>query len=118
MEQSIARLREIGSTPPLLDAVGGLARAHMAEGDLASAASVIEEAATHVFDGNNLDGAAYPLRIHATCLDVFESRGDPRYVAMLTAATDALYRLYPDGGNLPWHDDIRNHAKLGSTPRP
>lgn len=118
MEQSVARLREIGSTPHLLDAVGGLARAHMAEGDLASAASVIEEAATHIFDGNNLDGAAYPLRIHATCLDVFESRGDPRYVAMLTAATDALYRLYPDGGNLPWHDDIRNHAKLGSTPRP
>jgi len=118
MEQSIARLREIGSTPHLLDAVGGLARAHMAEGDLTSAASVIEEAATHIFDGNNLDGAAYPLRIHATCLDVFESRGDPRYVDMLTAATDALYRLYPDGGNLPWHDDIRNHAKLGSTTRP
>jgi tetratricopeptide (TPR) repeat protein len=118
MEQSIGGYREMGSIPHLMDAIAGLARAHMAESDPTSAGAVIEEAATHIFDGNKLDGAAYPLRIHATCLDVFESRSDPRYVDMLTAATDALYRLYPDGGNLPWHEDIRNRAKLASKPRP
>jgi predicted ATPase len=118
MEQSIAGFRDIGSIPHLLDAVAGLARAHMAKGDPISAAAVIEEAATHILDGNEVDGAAYPLRIHATCLDVFKSREDPRYVDILTAATDALYRLYPDGGTMPWHDDIRSHTKLGSKPRP
>jgi predicted ATPase/class 3 adenylate cyclase len=118
MEQSVAGFREAGSTPHVLDGVGGLARAHMAQGDTASAASVIEEAATHILDGNDVDGAAYPLRIYATCLDIFESVSDGRYVDMLTAATEALYRLYPDGGNLPWHEDIRNRAKLGSKPRP
>jgi hypothetical protein len=118
MRDSVVRFRGLGSTPHLLDSVAGLARALMASDDPEGAAIVAEEPARHIFDGEDISGAAYPLRIHATCLDVFEGNGDPRYREMITAATDALYGLYPDGGHLPWHDGIRNHAKTGSKPRP
>ena len=118
MRDSVARFRGLASTPHLLDSVAGLARALIASDDPEGAALVAEEAARHIFDGEDISGAAYPLRIHATCLDVFEANGDPRYEEMVTAAADALYGLYADGGHLPWHDDIRNRTKPGPKPRP
>jgi tetratricopeptide (TPR) repeat protein len=117
-QEAVARFREIGSEPYVMDCVVTLAAAMMAAGDIPGASETTDEAVELLLSGGDVKGAAYPLRIYAVCLEALEAVEDPRYEAVLKLASETLYDLYPEGGKLVWHQEIpeRAHALASTSP--
>jgi len=68
------------------DATAGLARAALAQGDLAGALRVVEGLLAHLANGGTLEGTEVPLLIKLTCHDVLVQVRDPRADEVLAAA--------------------------------
>jgi tetratricopeptide (TPR) repeat protein len=73
----------------LYDALAGLARTYLAQGDLAQAQAHVEEILSHLQVGS-LDGTVEPSRIYLTCYQVLRANGDPRAGEVLEAAYHLL----------------------------
>ncbi|MGD2144111.1 MAG: BTAD domain-containing putative transcriptional regulator [Anaerolineae bacterium] len=76
----------LGQSGQALESVAGLARASLANGDLARAQAFAEEILTHLESGNLL-GATEPLRVYLTCYQVLEANDDPRARDVLMTAS-------------------------------
>ena len=99
-----------------MGAKAGLARAAVAQGDLAVASEHANEIISYLADGGSLQGTWEPLRIYLTCYQVLRLAGDPQAEQILETAfnllqeqasriSDQTYRnLFLE--NVPWHREI------------
>jgi adenylate cyclase len=108
------------------EALAGLARVALAQGDLASALVRIEAIVSHLDNGGTLDNADEALRVLLTCYQVLAAAHDPRATAVLETAhatLQARMAKLPDEAtrrmflqNVPWHREIvaawAEHASL------
>ena len=102
--------------PEARQALAGLARVAMAQGDTAAALQQVEALTAHLDGGGTLEGTEWPRQIELTCHQVLAHAGDPRAGAWLqraheglhaqaAAITDpALRRAYLD--HIPHHREI------------
>ncbi|MEJ2352081.1 MAG: adenylate/guanylate cyclase domain-containing protein [Anaerolineales bacterium] len=122
-EKAVAAYREALAIRQKLDqphlamgAKAGLARAAVAQGDLAVASEHANEIISYLADGGSLQGTWEPLRIYLTCYQVLRLAGDPQAEQILETAfnllqeqasriSDQTYRnLFLE--NVPWHREI------------
>jgi class 3 adenylate cyclase/tetratricopeptide (TPR) repeat protein len=122
-EKAVAAYRESLAIRQKLDqphlAMGGkagLARAAIAQGDLAVALEHANEIISYLNGGGSLQGTWEPLRIYLTCYQVLRSAGDPQAEKILETAFNLLQdqasripdlayrRLFLE--NVSWHREI------------
>jgi tetratricopeptide (TPR) repeat protein len=82
--------RELGQPSLTVEVLAGLARLHLAQGNLASAATYVDEIGAYLQRGGSLDGADEPLRIYLTCYQVLKAQDDPAAAELLGAACNLL----------------------------
>ena len=117
--------RELGMPNIATEAVAGLARVALANGDVAAALAGVESILVHLDGGGTLDGADEPLLVRLTCYRVFDAAGDMRAAAVLGEAYAELQQLaarLPDETarkvfleNVPTNRDL---VAAWKTPRP
>ncbi len=84
-------LRQESSDPiQTFEPQSGLARVHLAQGDLDQALTAIEPILSHLTTVGNLNGADDPLRIYLTCYEVLQANHDPRATDLLAEASRQL----------------------------
>ncbi|MEJ2364355.1 MAG: tetratricopeptide repeat protein, partial [Deltaproteobacteria bacterium] len=122
-EKAVAAYRESLAIRQKLDqphlAIGGkagLARAAVAQGDLALALDHVNEIVSYLDGGGSLQGTWEPLRIYLTCYQVLRLVGDSKAEKILEIAFNLLQEQasrIPDHAyrglfleNVPWHRDI------------
>jgi predicted ATPase len=76
-QQSADLRAELGQTNLRIEALAGVVRAALAQGETARAVQVTEELLTHIKE-HALDGADEPLRIYYTCYQALRQANDPR----------------------------------------
>jgi tetratricopeptide (TPR) repeat protein len=77
--QALALVRELGQLRHAIDALAGLARVCMAQGDLSQAQAQVEEILSYLEDhslGNDYL-LEEPMRQYLTCHQVLQANGDP-----------------------------------------
>ncbi len=94
----------------------GLAKAAMAQGDLAVALDHANEILSYLAGGGSLQGTWEPLRIYLTCYQVLQQVGDPQAEKILETAFNLLQdqaSRIPDLAykslfleNISWHSEI------------
>jgi tetratricopeptide (TPR) repeat protein len=87
--QALALTRELGQPHRSVDALAGLARVAMAQGDLRQAQGQVEEILSHQESGT-LGGPLEPFRAHLTCYRVLRANADPRANGILGEARRLL----------------------------
>ena len=75
--QALALLRDIGFSHAAMEAIAGLARVCLAQGDLAQAQAHAEEVLTYL-ETRSLGGTLEPVRLYLTCYRVLSVNDDPR----------------------------------------
>ncbi len=90
--QAAAIRGELRQQDLAVESLAGLARAHLAAGDIAQALATVEGILGQLQSGALL-GADEPLRIHLTCYRVLRVAADPRAPAVLAAAHRLLQEL-------------------------
>ena len=98
------------------DACAGLARVALMHGDVAGAMHALQEVLGHVESSGSLEEAERPRQIELSCFQVLERANDPRAVAWLARAREALQAeagKIPEGAlrqgflqNIPYHREI------------
>jgi tetratricopeptide (TPR) repeat protein len=87
--EALALLRESGQTHLAMDALAGLARVCLVQGDPSEAQDHVEEIMSYL-QGHTLGGGgillAEPARVYLTCYRVLEANGDPRAQDVLEEA--------------------------------
>jgi tetratricopeptide (TPR) repeat protein len=81
-EQSLVLRRQMGIVNAALEPQAGLARVHLATGDLARALELVEGILDHLENGT-LEGTEQPLLVYLTCYRVLQAAGDTRAQAVL-----------------------------------
>ena len=87
-----ATVAQASDSVPTHDAVAGLARVALAQGDVAAALGHVESLLAHLHQrqGATLEGGEAPHLIRLTCYQVLLRAGDPRAGAALQNAHDEL----------------------------
>jgi tetratricopeptide (TPR) repeat protein len=75
--QAVDLLGELARSWDILEALAGLARVCLAQGDLEQAQTHVEEILRYLETGT-LDGVDEPIRVYLTCYRVLHANGDPR----------------------------------------
>ena len=81
--------REIGLTTLVMDSLAGLASAALAQGELSSAKTHVEEILDYLND-HTLEGIGEPTRVYLTCYRVLHACGDSRSSDVLQLACNDL----------------------------
>jgi len=114
--ESLAVRQELDQPHLALGAIAGLARAAVAQGDLAVALDHVNEILSYLAEGGSLQGTWEPLRIYLTCYQVLQLAGNPQAEEILEIAfnllqeqasqiTDQAYRsLFLE--KVSWHREI------------
>jgi tetratricopeptide (TPR) repeat protein len=68
------------------DAEAGLARAALAQGDMAGAMQAVDGLLGHLASGGTLAGTSWPVLIRLSCYHVLARAGDPRAAEVLASA--------------------------------
>jgi tetratricopeptide (TPR) repeat protein len=114
--ESLAIRQKLDQPHLAMGAKAGLARAAVAQGDLAVALDYVNEIVSYFDDGGSLQGTWEPLRIYLTCYQVLRLAGNPQAEKSLETAfnllrdqasriTDQAYQsLFLE--NVPWHREI------------
>jgi tetratricopeptide (TPR) repeat protein len=76
-QQALHRYRQSGFLNPPMEALAGLARVALEQGDPAQALLHVEEVLDHL-QTHTLDGTYEPFRIYLTCVRVLQAHDDPR----------------------------------------
>lgn len=84
--QAISLRRSLGQNHLVVEPSAGLARAHLSQGNLIEAQSLVEEILGFL-DSHSVTGTEEPLLIYLNCYQVLSSTQDPR-------AVDLLYTAY------------------------
>jgi tetratricopeptide (TPR) repeat protein len=118
--RSLVIREDLGQTALAVGVLAGIARAHLASGHLDRALGYAERIVEYLDAGGSLDGTWEPLRIHLTCVEVFEAVGDDRRDRVLARARAALNERaakIADAADrrmlieaIPWHRVIRERA--------
>jgi class 3 adenylate cyclase/tetratricopeptide (TPR) repeat protein len=74
--QALALLQEMGLPHRATEALAGLTRVCLAEGDLSQARAHVQEILSYLEHGT-LDGTEEPARVYLTCYRVLKASGDP-----------------------------------------
>ena len=106
-EEAAHQFRDLGIKPYLMDSLACLTRVKMAAGDINGAAAAAEEVLDYLLDGGSLESSLYPFQVYATCLKLLRKTEDQRFDPLLSQAIHLLNALYPGGGPMPWHTEIR-----------
>lgn len=88
-EQALQRYRQSGFLNRPAEALAGLARLALEQGDLAQALDHAEEVLDHL-QSHTLDGTYEPFRVYLTCYRVLQAHDDPRAAEILHTAYNLL----------------------------
>jgi hypothetical protein len=109
-------VQELDQSHLTLGGKAGLARAAVAQGDLATALAHVSEILAYLAEGGGLQGTWEPLRIYLTCYQVLQLAGDQKADEILETAFNLLEELasrIPDQAyrslfleKVPWHREI------------
>jgi tetratricopeptide (TPR) repeat protein len=88
-EQALQRYRQSGFLNPPMEALAGLARVALEQGDPAQALLHVEEILDHL-QAHTLDGTYEPFRVYWTCYRVLRAHHDPRAAQILHIAYTLL----------------------------
>jgi tetratricopeptide (TPR) repeat protein len=88
-QQALHRYRQSGFLNPPMEALAGLARVALEQGDPAQALLHVEEVLDHL-QTHTLDGTYEPFRIYLTCVRVLQAHDDPRATEVLRTAYTLL----------------------------
>jgi class 3 adenylate cyclase/tetratricopeptide (TPR) repeat protein len=115
-EEALAVRQDLDQAHLALGGKAGLARAAVAQGDLAVALEHVNEILSFLAEGGNLQGTWEPLRIYLTCYQVLRLAGDQRAGEILEIAFNLLEEQasrIPDQAyrslfleKVPWHREI------------
>jgi class 3 adenylate cyclase/tetratricopeptide (TPR) repeat protein len=121
--ESLTIRQELDQSHLALGGIAGLARAAVAQGDLAVALEHVSEILAYLAEGGSLQGTWEPLRIYLTCYQVLQMDGNPQAEEILDIAfnllqeqasriTDQAYRsLFLE--KVSWHREIMSAWRPG-----
>jgi len=89
--RALALAREVDAPPQVMEALSGLARVSLAQGDLHEAEPHVDEILAYL-QASTLDGTFEPARVYLTCYRVLKANDDPRAQKVLEDA----YRFLQD----------------------
>jgi predicted ATPase len=88
---AVDSLRALGLPYAATEAVAGLARVALAQGDIAAALAHCEEVLAFLERGGSLDGTNDPLHVLLICYQVLRAASDPRAASVLERAHATLH---------------------------
>jgi tetratricopeptide (TPR) repeat protein len=113
--QALDRYRQSGFLNPPMEAVAGLARLELAQGEPAQALIRVNEILGHL-KAHTLDGTYEPFRIYWTCYRVLKAHDDGRAAEVLRTACRLLQeratRIEDDGLRRSFLEGVPAHRKL------
>ena len=89
--QALTLNRKLGYAHLVIEAMAGLARLALAQGDLAQAAAYADTILDQL-QGGTPDGTEEPARISLTCVQVLQATNDPRTAKVLVASHQLLQK--------------------------
>ncbi len=89
--RGLAIREEVGQATKAVETVAGLARVHLARGDVEAASALVEPLIARL-DAGALSGTFEPMRVYLTFIDVLRAARDPRADALETRAHEELMR--------------------------
>jgi tetratricopeptide (TPR) repeat protein len=89
-ERARSLFEAVGGQAMTMEALAGLARAAMAQGDIAQARTFVQQILQYEDGGGRFDGTEEPLRIALTCWEVMRASNDPRAMSLLEDAHAGL----------------------------
>ena len=90
--QALSLRRELGEPHLAMDALAGLARVSLAQGDPIQAQAYVEEILRYE-ESNTLDAVEEPFQVYLTCTRVLRANQDPRAQVLLNRAHRLLQEL-------------------------
>lgn len=91
-QQALFLWKQMEQTYRALDALAGLARIWLKQGDLLQARHQITEILAYLKENPMLDGTIEPLRVYFTCYQVLQANEDPQAEALLQSAHKVLQK--------------------------
>ncbi len=95
--------RELGEHHLAMEPIAGLARVHLAQGQISKARACVEEILCYL-ENSTLDGTEEPLKVYATCYHILRDMQDPRSQTILETA----HRLLEERAARISNQDLRN----------
>jgi adenylate cyclase len=120
--QALTLRQEMDQPNLAMEPLAGLARVHLAQGDLAQAQAHVEEILSYL-ESHALDDAEEPFRVYLTCYRILDANQDPRAQETLSVAYNLLQeqaskigdkdtrRLFLE--NVPAHREIMGEFARG-----